>query len=233
MSLTTMLVMYTLFSQVSNDLPDTAYIKMLDAWFFFCIFLILSIIFLHVTVEHLPEGNASKSSSSSPSPPPPPQPRSRDSTHFATSVIKVRPHVLSSVSPPSSSPPMSCQAKYGVTFPFSSFLYRAYSSSSYYCSLFWLFTIVFSTPFLFFPLFFFFFTYWSSFSPFSFFIIRLCIYSSSLSPFPSFLRLNFTPDDYSRLFITIFPSSLFPHRPCFIFFFFVIVFLFSLLSVSI
>ncbi|XP_050732627.1 uncharacterized protein LOC127006593 isoform X2 [Eriocheir sinensis] len=108
MSLTTMLVMYTLFSQVSNDLPDTAYIKMLDTWFFFCIFLILSIIFLHVTVEHLPEGNADKSSSSSSSP----QPRSRHSAHFTTSVIKVRPRLMSSVPSPSPSPPRSCQARW-------------------------------------------------------------------------------------------------------------------------
>ncbi|XP_045122230.1 uncharacterized protein LOC123510853 [Portunus trituberculatus] len=66
MTLTTMLVMYTLFNQVSSGLPDTAYIKMLDMWFFFCIFLILSIIVLHVTVEHLPEGNAAPPSSSKP-----------------------------------------------------------------------------------------------------------------------------------------------------------------------
>ncbi|XP_042213264.1 uncharacterized protein LOC121860243 [Homarus americanus] len=53
MTLTTLLVLYTLFNQVSSGLPDTAYIKMLDLWFFFCIFVIFSIIVIHITVEHL------------------------------------------------------------------------------------------------------------------------------------------------------------------------------------
>ncbi|ROT83482.1 hypothetical protein C7M84_023325 [Penaeus vannamei] len=54
MTLTTLLVLYTLFNQVSSDLPDTAYIKMIDTWFFFCIFLIFAVNVLHVLVEHLP-----------------------------------------------------------------------------------------------------------------------------------------------------------------------------------
>ena len=83
MTLTTMLVMYTLFSQVSSGLPDTAYIKMLDMWFFFCIFLILSIIVLHVTVEHLQEGSAASKPSKSP-------PLPKSVAKFA-SVVKVRP----------------------------------------------------------------------------------------------------------------------------------------------
>ncbi|XP_070001373.1 uncharacterized protein [Penaeus vannamei] len=57
MTLTTLLVLYTLFNQVSSDLPDTAYIKMIDMWFFFCIFLIFSVIVLHVIVEYLPPGD--------------------------------------------------------------------------------------------------------------------------------------------------------------------------------
>ncbi|XP_066965653.1 uncharacterized protein [Macrobrachium rosenbergii] len=54
MTLTTLLVLYTLFNQVSSNLPDTAYIKMIDIWFFFCIFLIFSVIIVHIAVEHLP-----------------------------------------------------------------------------------------------------------------------------------------------------------------------------------
>ncbi|XP_066962316.1 uncharacterized protein [Macrobrachium rosenbergii] len=55
-TLTTMLVMYTMFDQVSNDLPDTAYIKMVDLWFFFCTFVVFSIFLVHVAVERLPDG---------------------------------------------------------------------------------------------------------------------------------------------------------------------------------
>ncbi|XP_068211704.1 LOW QUALITY PROTEIN: uncharacterized protein [Palaemon carinicauda] len=56
MTLTTLLVLYTLFNQVSSNLPDTAYIKMVDVWFFFCIFLIFSVIVLHIVVENLEPG---------------------------------------------------------------------------------------------------------------------------------------------------------------------------------
>ncbi|XP_068247799.1 uncharacterized protein [Palaemon carinicauda] len=61
MTLTTLLVLYTLFNQVSSGLPDTAYIKMIDIWFFFCIFLIFSVIIVHIAVEHLPENGDSSS----------------------------------------------------------------------------------------------------------------------------------------------------------------------------
>ncbi|XP_063878909.1 glycine receptor subunit alpha-3-like [Scylla paramamosain] len=54
-SLTTKLVLYTLFNQASSTLPITAYIKLIDIWFFFCICTLLSIILVHVLVEHLPE----------------------------------------------------------------------------------------------------------------------------------------------------------------------------------
>ncbi|XP_042216238.1 uncharacterized protein LOC121862208 [Homarus americanus] len=56
MTLTTLLVLYTLFNQVSSALPDTAYIKMIDLYFFFCISLIFSLIVLHIVVENLPPG---------------------------------------------------------------------------------------------------------------------------------------------------------------------------------
>ncbi|XP_069981222.1 uncharacterized protein [Penaeus vannamei] len=58
MTLTTLLVLYTLFNQVSSALPDTAYIKMIDMWFFFCIFLIFSVIIVHIAVERLEPGEA-------------------------------------------------------------------------------------------------------------------------------------------------------------------------------
>ncbi|KAK7073212.1 hypothetical protein SK128_020868 [Halocaridina rubra] len=52
-SLTTLLVLYTLFSSTSDALPVTAYVKMIDVWFFFCIFLLFFIIVVHVAVEHM------------------------------------------------------------------------------------------------------------------------------------------------------------------------------------
>ncbi|XP_068236122.1 uncharacterized protein [Palaemon carinicauda] len=52
-SLTTLLVLYTLFSNTSDALPVTAYVKMIDVWFFFCIFLLFFIIVVHVVVEHM------------------------------------------------------------------------------------------------------------------------------------------------------------------------------------
>ncbi|XP_064085620.1 serotonin-gated chloride channel mod-1-like isoform X2 [Macrobrachium nipponense] len=57
MALTTLLVMYTMFDQVSSNLPDTAYIKMVDLWFFFCIFTIFSVNIIHIWVEFLPPGD--------------------------------------------------------------------------------------------------------------------------------------------------------------------------------
>lgn len=56
MSLTTLLVLYTLFSNTSDALPTTANVKMIDVWFFYCIFLLFFIILSHVMVEHLDEG---------------------------------------------------------------------------------------------------------------------------------------------------------------------------------
>ncbi|XP_047474204.1 uncharacterized protein LOC125028766 [Penaeus chinensis] len=68
MTLTTLLVLYTLFNQVSSALPDTAYIKMIDMWFFFCIFLIFSVIVVHISVERLEPGEARPSKTISVSP---------------------------------------------------------------------------------------------------------------------------------------------------------------------
>lgn len=52
-SLTTLLVLYTLFSNTSDALPTTAYVKLIDVWFFFCIFLLFFIIVVHTVVEHM------------------------------------------------------------------------------------------------------------------------------------------------------------------------------------
>ncbi|CAL4120969.1 unnamed protein product, partial [Meganyctiphanes norvegica] len=46
-SLTTMLVMYTLFSQTAQVLPRTSYVKMVDIWFLFCISILFFIIIFH------------------------------------------------------------------------------------------------------------------------------------------------------------------------------------------
>ncbi|XP_076031404.1 uncharacterized protein LOC143019555 [Oratosquilla oratoria] len=56
-TLTALLVMYTLFSQVSSTLPQTATFKMIDFWFFFCIFLPFFIIVIHVFGEHMSHDN--------------------------------------------------------------------------------------------------------------------------------------------------------------------------------
>ncbi|CAL4139112.1 unnamed protein product, partial [Meganyctiphanes norvegica] len=56
-SLTTMLVLYTLFSNISDLLPKTSYIKMVDIWFLSCIFLIFCIIVFHVTVKNFNREN--------------------------------------------------------------------------------------------------------------------------------------------------------------------------------
>ncbi|XP_042855531.1 uncharacterized protein LOC122242315 [Penaeus japonicus] len=53
-ALTTLLVLYTSFNQTSSDLPKTAYIKLIDVWYFFCIILLFVIIVVHVLGERLP-----------------------------------------------------------------------------------------------------------------------------------------------------------------------------------
>ncbi|XP_050691585.1 gamma-aminobutyric acid receptor subunit beta-like [Eriocheir sinensis] len=51
MSLTTLLVLYTLFSNMSRSLPATASIKLIDVWFFFIIFLLFANIVVHICVR--------------------------------------------------------------------------------------------------------------------------------------------------------------------------------------
>ncbi|XP_047737967.1 uncharacterized protein LOC125178389 [Hyalella azteca] len=50
-SLTTLLVMATLFSQVAATLPNTSYFKMVDIWLLFCIFSTFLVIVFHVLVD--------------------------------------------------------------------------------------------------------------------------------------------------------------------------------------
>ncbi|XP_037794283.1 gamma-aminobutyric acid receptor subunit delta-like [Penaeus monodon] len=51
MSLTTLLVLYTFFSNLSRSLPSTASIKLIDIWFFFIIFLLFANIVIHIFVK--------------------------------------------------------------------------------------------------------------------------------------------------------------------------------------
>ena len=53
-TITTMLVMYTLYMAVSNKLPPTSYIKLIDIWLIFGLTLPFTVFFLHVLIEHLP-----------------------------------------------------------------------------------------------------------------------------------------------------------------------------------
>jgi len=53
-TITTMLVMYTLYMAVSNKLPPTSYIKMIDIWLIFGLTLPFTVFFFHVLIEHLP-----------------------------------------------------------------------------------------------------------------------------------------------------------------------------------
>lgn len=51
MSLTTLLVLYTFFSNLSLSLPTTASIKLIDIWFFSIIFLLFANIVIHIFVK--------------------------------------------------------------------------------------------------------------------------------------------------------------------------------------
>ena len=45
---------YTLYMAVSNKLPPTSYIKLIDIWLIFGLTLPFCVFFLHVLLEHLP-----------------------------------------------------------------------------------------------------------------------------------------------------------------------------------
>ena len=50
-ALTSLLVLATLFTQVSASLPKTSYFKMVDIWLLFCIFVIFFIILFHTVID--------------------------------------------------------------------------------------------------------------------------------------------------------------------------------------
>lgn len=50
MSLTTLLVLYTLFANQTNALPKTSEVKLIDIWFFYIIFLLFINIIFHIFV---------------------------------------------------------------------------------------------------------------------------------------------------------------------------------------
>ncbi|XP_037779228.1 gamma-aminobutyric acid receptor subunit beta-1-like [Penaeus monodon] len=52
MALTTLLVLYTLFANMSRSLPTAASIKLIDIWFFFIIFLLFANIMIHIFIDH-------------------------------------------------------------------------------------------------------------------------------------------------------------------------------------
>ena len=49
-----MYTLYTLYMAVSNKLPPTSYIKLLDIWLIFGLTLPFTVFFLHVLIEHFP-----------------------------------------------------------------------------------------------------------------------------------------------------------------------------------
>ena len=53
-TLTTMLVMYTMYQSVSIALPPTAFIKMIDIWLIFGLVMPFCVFFLLVMIDHLP-----------------------------------------------------------------------------------------------------------------------------------------------------------------------------------
>ncbi|XP_042204129.1 uncharacterized protein LOC121853819 [Homarus americanus] len=53
MSLTALLVLYTLFTNLSRTMPNTSAIKLIDVWFFFIIMLIFLNIMVHIFIERI------------------------------------------------------------------------------------------------------------------------------------------------------------------------------------
>ncbi|KAK4325477.1 hypothetical protein Pmani_000420 [Petrolisthes manimaculis] len=62
-ALTALLVLATLFTQVSASLPKTSYFKMVDIWLLFCIMLIFFIIIFHTIIDLQVDYNAPNSQS--------------------------------------------------------------------------------------------------------------------------------------------------------------------------
>ena len=59
-SVTSMLVMYTLNQSISAELPDTSYMKFIDVWLLFGLILPFLIIIMLVFIEHFPEQKIKK-----------------------------------------------------------------------------------------------------------------------------------------------------------------------------
>ena len=57
-SVTVMLVIYTLYQSVSNKVTPTAYIKFIDVWLIFGLVLPFVVFFLLVSIDHLPSAPA-------------------------------------------------------------------------------------------------------------------------------------------------------------------------------
>jgi hypothetical protein len=53
LSLTIMLVMYTLYKSISVSMPQTAYLKLIDVWLMFCLMLPFAIFLFQIVFEVL------------------------------------------------------------------------------------------------------------------------------------------------------------------------------------
>ena len=56
-SLTSMLVMYTLYQSISDKLPQTAYLKMIDVWLLFCLIMPFFVFILLVIAQYVSRKN--------------------------------------------------------------------------------------------------------------------------------------------------------------------------------
>ena len=59
-SLTVMLVLYTLFQSISSNMPPTAYLKLLDIWLIFCLVITFLICVFQITWELIKENEANE-----------------------------------------------------------------------------------------------------------------------------------------------------------------------------
>nr|XP_045595897.1 uncharacterized protein LOC123756697 isoform X1 [Procambarus clarkii] len=85
-SLTALLVLSMLFSQISDNLPKTSYVKLIDIWFFSSIMFSFLTVLLHTVVEYNHHYSSPTAPSSSPCLLETGEPASKDSTHNWISV---------------------------------------------------------------------------------------------------------------------------------------------------
>ena len=57
LAITSMLVMYTLKSSISEELPATSYVKFIDIWLLNGMLMPFVILIMIVLIEHLPDGS--------------------------------------------------------------------------------------------------------------------------------------------------------------------------------